>query len=158
MGLMKQSKITLKIKDFTDAYIFQADVGVLWVVWKSVPRPIIWCSAPVVPILMLATVSNDTRLQKKMRKKKKIFQAQILQILVCRSRCFLLYIIMLHEQEPVLEALINGNVWLTGTVHENLILEPLQSSEHLQSRLMWFLATNSNTPECCTAMMNKQES
>lgn len=108
MGLMKRSKISLKIKDFTDAYIFQADVTVLWVVWKSIPRPIIWCSAPVVPILMLTTVSNDTRLQKKMPKKKDISSTDT------SDTC------MQVKMFPPLHYHVEEET--SGTVHENLIL------------------------------------
>lgn len=104
MGLTMRSKISLKIKDFTDTYICQADVRVLWVVWKSVPRPIIWCSAPAVPILMLTTVRNGTRLQKKHR------------YLYAGQNATSSNVI----KEPVFEASVNGNVLLTGTVHENL--------------------------------------
>lgn len=64
-GTHRAALNSLKIKEFTDTYIFQVDVRVLWVVWMSVPGPINWCSAPAVPVLMLTAVSYDTRLQRK---------------------------------------------------------------------------------------------
>lgn len=71
-------------------YIFQVDVRVLWVVWVSVPGPIIWCSAPAVPVLMLTTVGYGTRLQRK--------TAFIAQTLACRSGCLPIYFIMLQKR------------------------------------------------------------
>lgn len=79
---------SLKIKDST--YIFQVDVRVLWVVWVSVPGPIIWCSAPAVPVLMLTTVGYGTRLQRK--------TTFIAQMLACRSGCLPTYFIMLYKR------------------------------------------------------------
>lgn len=62
----KAQPCSLKIKDLTDTHIFKIDVRVLGVVWMCVPWPVVWLDAPAVPVLMLATVCYDTRLQRNM--------------------------------------------------------------------------------------------